>query len=94
MEKEKLADLAKKICDEQYKICTRPSFKGYIDKVLFRLLKKYGITLEQFYAGYALINCPNNYYHDKRHCGNAHNCDPKTCKENRIQIALSTKGDN
>ena len=38
--------------------------------------------------------CPNNYYQDKRNCGNAHNCNPKICKENRIKVALSTKGDN
>jgi len=90
----KLADLAKKICDEQYKICTKSNFRGYIDKVLFKLLKKYNITLEDFYKGYALIECPNNYYQDKRNCGNAHNCNPKICKENRIKVALSTKGDN
>ena len=27
-------------------------------------------------------------------CGNSHNCDEKVCQENKIRVALSTKGDN
>lgn len=40
------------------------------------------------------MKCPNGYFPDKNWCGNAHNCDPKVCKENRVRVALSTKGDS
>jgi len=46
---------------------------------------EHGTTLE------AVEICPYNLQDS---CGNNHNCDPKVCRQNRIRVALSTKGDN
>jgi len=48
-----LAQIAKEISDKQVKIISRPSFRGYFDKVLYNLLEEYGISLKQYYAGYS-----------------------------------------
>lgn len=44
--------LALRISEEQIRICSRPSFRGYIDRVLFNLLDKYGMTLTEYYDCY------------------------------------------
>ena len=41
--------IAEKISNEQIAICSRPTFKGHIDTVLLRLLKKYNMTLQEYY---------------------------------------------
>lgn len=42
--------IAKQIEAEQVRIISRPSFRGYFDKVLYRLLRKYDMSLDEYYA--------------------------------------------
>ena len=48
-------ELAKRINEEQIRICSRPSFRGYVDRVLFKLLDKYSMTLTEYYDCYHVL---------------------------------------
>lgn len=47
----RLAQISREITDSQIKVISRPSFRGYYDKVLYNLLDDYGVSLKQYYAG-------------------------------------------
>lgn len=44
--------IAREITGQHINICSKTSFKGSIDAVLLKLLRKYDMTLEEYYDCY------------------------------------------